>query len=62
MRNLSRFTVQQILAPEAGFEPATGRLTIACSTAELLWNKRYLVRPEGFEPPTLSLEETRSVL
>src|SRR5690349_19537641 len=27
------------MAPEAGFEPATRRLTVACSTAELLRNK-----------------------
>lgn len=27
------------LAPEAGFEPATRRLTVACSTAELLRNE-----------------------
>jgi hypothetical protein len=26
------------LAPEAGFEPATSRLTAGCSTIELLWN------------------------
>src|SRR6266446_6452470 len=26
------------LAPEAGLEPATPRLTAACSTIELLWN------------------------
>lgn len=28
-----------IMAPQAGFEPATDRLTADCSTAELLWNK-----------------------
>src|SRR4051812_48388316 len=28
-----------MMAPEAGFEPATRRLTVACSTAELLRNK-----------------------
>jgi hypothetical protein len=27
------------LAPEAGFEPATSRLTAGCSTVELLWNQ-----------------------
>ena len=27
------------MAPEAGFEPATRRLTVACSTAELLRNE-----------------------
>src|SRR6516225_6786154 len=29
------------LAPRAGFEPATIRLTVGCSTAELPRNKRY---------------------
>ena len=29
------------LAPEEGFEPPTLRLTIACSTIELLWNEDY---------------------
>ena len=26
------------MAPQAGFEPATGRLTVVCSTTELLRN------------------------
>jgi hypothetical protein len=26
------------MAPQAGFEPATNRLTADCSTTELLWN------------------------
>src|SRR5699024_8463190 len=29
---------QLSMAPQAGFEPATDRLTADCSTAELLWN------------------------
>ena len=35
------------LAPEAGLEPATTRLTAACSTIELLWiaNGRAIYRP-----------------
>lgn len=28
------------MAPEVGLEPTTTRLTAACSTIELLWNKR----------------------
>ena len=28
------------MAPEAGLEPATLRLTAACSTIELLWNSK----------------------
>ena len=31
-------TLAQRLAPEAGLEPATRRLTAGCSTIELLWN------------------------
>jgi hypothetical protein len=34
----------QILAPRAGFEPATIRLTVECSTAELPRNRRTKVR------------------
>src|SRR5439155_24391935 len=31
---------QRRLAPEAGLEPTTRRLTAGCSTIELLWNPR----------------------
>ena len=33
-----------LLAPRAGFEPATIRLTVECSTAELPRNRRKGVR------------------
>ena len=33
------------MAPEAGLEPATFRLTAGRSTIELLWNKAALLRP-----------------
>src|SRR5882757_1478367 len=35
------------LAPEEGLEPSTTRLTVACSTIELLWNAngRVLYKP-----------------
>src|ERR1051326_7621597 len=32
------------MAPEAGLEPATRRLTAGCSTIELLWNTSHRVR------------------
>src|SRR5437879_12192178 len=35
------------LAPRAGFEPATIRLTVECSTAELPRNRRTIVRERG---------------
>ena len=38
------------MAPEAGLEPATLRLTAACSTIELLWNSeagRLTKHPES---------------
>src|SRR4051812_28117526 len=35
----ARRSVRRTVAPEAGFEPATRRLTVACSTAELLRNE-----------------------
>ena len=35
------------LAPRAGFEPATIRLTVECSTAELPRNRRTKVRERG---------------
>ena len=31
------------MAPEAGLEPATHRLTADCSTIELLWNSKFFV-------------------
>ncbi len=34
------------LAPEAGLEPATRRLTAGCSTIELLWNKVSFLTPQ----------------
>ena len=36
-----------LLAPRAGFEPATIRLTVECSTAELPRNRRTKVRERG---------------
>ena len=41
------------MAPEAGLEPATDRLTADCSTIELLWNE--MVGTVGFEPTTFRL-------
>lgn len=40
------------LAPEEGLEPSTTRLTVACSTIELLWNAngRVIYKP----PPAAS--------
>ena|GEM_PF-1759076 len=39
------------MAPQAGLEPATTRLTAECSTIELLRNdKNYMVERTGFEP------------
>jgi hypothetical protein len=34
---------EQVLAPRAGFEPATNRLTAGCSTTELPGNSAVLV-------------------
>lgn len=48
------------MAPDAGFEPATKRLTAAYSTAELIRNKK-VVRPRGFEPLTYALEGRCSI-
>ena len=42
--------LQQHLAPEAGLEPATRRLTAGCSTIELLWNSDPSFRPILFRP------------
>ena len=41
------------MAPGIGIEPMTNWLTANCTTAVLPWNK--MVRPEGVEPPTLSV-------
>src|SRR5699024_11677415 len=40
-RTLSPAELRRHVAPQAGFEPATDRLTADCSTTELLWN--YLI-------------------
>ena len=49
-----------ILAPRAGFEPATIRLTVECSTAELPRNRRNLgvrKRERITKPPRLAKDE-----
>jgi hypothetical protein len=45
-------TSQGKLAPEAGLEPATRRLTAGCSTIELLWNPKSMppVNPDPSGP------------
>jgi hypothetical protein len=51
------------MAPQAGFEPATDRLTADSSTTELLRNKKnYLIMVglSGLEPPTSRLSGVRS--
>ena len=45
------------MAPQAGFEPATDRLTADSSTTELLWNEMGL---NGLEPSTSRLSGVRS--
>lgn len=45
------------LVGHAGFEPATTRLKVGCSTAELMTR----ARPEGFEPPTYGSEGRHSI-
>src|SRR5699024_1093640 len=40
-RTLSPAELRRHKAPQAGFEPATDRLTADCSTTELLWNIGY---------------------
>lgn len=47
------------MAPEAGFEPATDRLTADCTTAVLLWNAR-MVGDTGLEPVTFCMSSRRS--
>ena len=46
------------MAPDAGFEPATKRLTAAYSTAELIRNK--MVRMRGLEPPRREAPDPKS--
>lgn len=49
------------VTPE-GFEPSANRLRGDCSTAELRGLLiKHLVPPGGFEPPTYSLEGSRSI-
>lgn len=45
-RAMSARLIFRPMAPEAGFEPATSKLTASCSTAELLRNTElfYLLR------------------
>ena len=37
------------MAPEEGLEPSTLRLTVACSTIELLWNSKEQRLPKRIE-------------
>lgn len=53
----SRFKVC-LVAPDAGFEPATKRLTAAYSTAELIRNK--MVRMKGLEPSRREAPDPKS--
>src|SRR6202789_2750479 len=48
-----------VLAPRAGFEPATIRLTVECSTAELPRNRANQVRAGQriTKPPSLAKDE-----
>ncbi|CAN2247687.1 hypothetical protein STFR1_140031 [Bacillus vallismortis] len=48
------------MAPQAGFEPATDRLTADSSTTELLWNIKVMVGLNGLEPSTSRLSGVRS--
>ena len=34
----------KVLAPQVGFEPTTDRLTADCSTTELLWNNKEIIK------------------
>ena len=56
---LNTLIVWDILAPRAGFEPATIRLTVECSTAELPRNraKQGSRRQRITKPPRLAKEE-----
>src|ERR1700753_442493 len=54
---------ERLLAPRAGFEPATIRLTVECSTAELPRNRRNN-RSHGqriTKPPGLSKDQMAGV-
>ncbi len=51
------------LVLEAGFEPATYRLSAGCSTTELLENKPLgMVPPRRFERPTFALRKRCSTI
>src|ERR1700761_2744303 len=53
-------TLEWILAPRAGFEPATIRLTVECSTAELPRNKAKQSFASGqriTKPPGLAKDQ-----
>ena len=55
-----RVSLERILAPRAGFEPATIRLTVECSTAELPRNKAKQSFASGqriTKPPGLAKDE-----
>jgi hypothetical protein len=58
-RQGSRWKWLFLLAPRAGFEPATIRLTVECSTAELPRNKRNLFATGQriTKPPSLAKDE-----
>ncbi len=51
------------MAPQAGFEPATDRLTADSSTTELLWNDKKICKPgnvllsQGEAPTTIGAKE-----
>src|SRR5699024_798534 len=47
-RTLSPAELRRHMAPQAGFEPATDRLTADCSTAELLWNSFVKILSDKF--------------
>ena len=42
----------KLMAPDAGFEPATKRLTAAYSTAELIRNKKWYAQEDSNLWPT----------
>ena len=47
-RSINLLKYKENLAPEAGIEPATIRLTVECSTAELLGNKALRLSRWGY--------------
>src|SRR5690349_4058819 len=50
------------LAPRAGFEPATNRLTAGCSTTELPGNTvRHAVMRTAYNKPVLFLQRTAAI-